>query len=154
MDYQWQAALFDELTPHELYAFLRLRQEVFSVEQDCIYVDLDGRDQQAIHMMCWDGDQLLCYQRCLPPGVSYPESSLGRIVVATAARGLGLGRELVRRGISHNIQQWPGNGIRINAQAYLGDFYGSLGFRAEGDVYDEDGIPHQQMLYVISPTET
>ena len=147
MNYQWHTKTFSELTLAELYALLRLRQEVFVVEQDCIYQDLDGMDQQASHILCRRDDQLIAYQRCLAPGLSYPESSLGRIVVCASARGLQLGRELVKRGISHNLDNWPQVGIRINAQAYLQDFYSELGFVASGETYDEDGIVHRQMLY-------
>jgi len=147
MNYQWHTKTFSELTLAELYALLRLRQEVFVVEQDCIYQDLDGMDQQASHILCRRDDQLIAYQRCLAPGLSYPESSLGRIVVCASARGLQLGRELVKRGISHNLDNWPQIGIRINAQAYLQDFYSELGFVASGELYDEDGIMHRQMLY-------
>lgn len=147
MNYQWQSKAFAQLSLEELYAVLRLRQEVFTLEQSCFYLDLDGLDQDAIHMLCCQGDQLLAYQRCLPPGLCYPESSLGRIVTARAARGQQLGKKLVLRGIKHNLQRWPQSDIRINAQAYLRDFYTDLGFAAEGEVYDEDGIPHLQMLY-------
>jgi ElaA protein len=147
MNYQWQSLTFAQLGQARLYAVLRLRQEVFAVEQQSIYLDLDGLDQQAIHMLCSRDEQLLAYQRCLPPGVSYPESSLGRIVVSPGARGLHLGVELVQRGISHNLQHWPDSGIRINAQSYLQKFYINLGFVTDGDEYDEDGIPHLQMLY-------
>ena len=147
MNYQWQTANFTELSHEDLYAVLRLRQVVFAVEQNCVYLDLDGLDQQAMHMLCHQDEQLLAYQRCLPPGHSYPESSLGRIVVCPAARGLQLGKELVSRGISYNLQHWPKTDIRINAQAYLRGFYTDLGFETRGDVYDEGGIPHLQMLY-------
>jgi ElaA protein len=147
MNQQWQILDFVQLGREQLYDILRLRQEVFVVEQDCVYLDLDGLDRQATHILCSRGEQLLAYQRCLPPGVSYPESSLGRIVVCPAARGLRLGRELVQRGIAYNMKQWPGSGIRINAQAYLRDFYAGLGFVASGSEYEEDGIMHQQMVY-------
>jgi len=120
------------------------------VEQDCAYLDLDNLDQDAVHMLCWLGGTLVAYQRCLAPGTSYPESALGRIVVSTLARGRQLGRELVLRGISHNLGRWPGQGIRINAQAYLQDFYADLGFVADGAVASEDGIPHIQMVYAGS----
>ncbi len=153
MTLRWQTASFPELASRELYAALRLRQEVFVVEQDCVYLDLDNLDQQAVHMLCWRDEQLLAYQRCLPPGVSYPDSSLGRIVVSPQARGLQLGRDLVQRGIDHNLGQWPASNIRINAQAYLRGFYTGLGFAATGDEYDEDGIAHVQMLYVNSQAE-
>jgi len=147
MNQQWQTMDFAQLSREQLYAILRLRQEVFVVEQHSIYLDLDGLDQQALHMLCCRGEQLLAYQRCLPPGLSYPESSLGRIVVSPAARGLQLGRELVQRGINYNMEHWPGCAIRINAQAYLRDFYAGLGFVASGKEYDEGGIMHQQMVY-------
>jgi len=132
-----------------MYAVLRLRQQVFVVEQNCAYLDLDNLDQQATHMLCMLDGELLAYQRLLAPGLSYPESSLGRIVVCPAARGQRLGRELVRRGIEHNLLRWPGSGIRINAQAHLQDFYATEGFIAEGNEYLEDNILHRQMHYKL-----
>ena len=146
MDNRWQVATFDELDNHQLYALLRLRQEVFVVEQDCIFHDLDGLDQEAVHMLCWQGSKLLAYQRCLKPGLDFAESALGRIVVSPAGRGLQLGRELVRRGIDHNMQQWPDSAIRIGAQAHLEAFYQSFGFVPLGDEYIEDGIAHVHMI--------
>lgn len=124
---------------------LRLRQQVFIVEQRCAYLDCDGRDQRARHMMGSDNGALLAYQRCLPPGANYPESSIGRIVVDATARGRQLGRELVSRGIAHNLQRWPGHDVCISAQSHLQGFYMSLGFVAEGDEYLEDDIPHRKM---------
>jgi len=145
--YRWQTCAFDELGNGELYEVLRLRQEVFAVEQNSVYVDPDGLDREAVHMCCWDGKRLLAYQRCLPPGLQETESTLGRIVVAAAARGNDLGREIVRRGIRHNLQRWSASGIRIHAQAHLERFYSELGFVAEGEVYDLDGIPHLEMVF-------
>lgn len=150
MDHLWQTCDFSGLDTCRLYAALRLRQEVFAVEQNCAYLDLDNLDQDAIHMLCWQEDKLVAYQRCLAPATHYRESALGRIVVSAHARGRQLGRELVRRGISHNLGRWPGQGIRINAQAYLEDFYTDLGFVAAGAVSSEDGIPHLQMVYAGS----
>lgn len=147
MTYQWQTSDFGGLNTLELYAALRLRQQVFVLEQNCAYLDLDNLDQDAVHMMCWREGDLLAYQRCLAPGANFSESALGRIVVSAPARGRDLGRELVRRGIRHNLERWPNNDIRINAQAYLQAFYAELGFVAEGDVFDEDDIPHIQMVY-------
>ncbi len=152
MNRQWQTSPFAELKVDDLYDLLRLRQLVFVVEQDCIYLDLDGLDSAATHMLCREDGRLLAYQRCLPPGVGYPQSSIGRIVVAPEARGLGLGRDLVQRGVEYNLARWPDSGIRLNAQAYLRRFYTELGFVAHGDEYDEDGIPHVQMLYA-TPAE-
>ena len=147
MPYHWQTTNFSQLRGNDLYDVLHLRQAVFVVEQACLYQDLDGLDQRAAHVLCRDGDELVAYLRCLPPGASYRESSIGRIVVASSHRDSGLGRELVRRGIDYNLVRWPGSGIRINAQAYLRDFYIALGFDPVGAEYDEDGIAHQQMVY-------
>ncbi len=142
----WSIQTFAELDTDTLYAILALRQAIFVVEQNCPYQDLDGLDRDAFHMVCRQGGELLAYQRCLPPGTSYGESSIGHIVVAAAARGRQLGRELVQRGIDFNRARWPAADIRIGAQAHLADFYGSLGFRVEGDEYIEDGIPHVHMV--------
>ena len=147
MSYQWQTSAFAELDTAQLYAALRLRQEIFVVEQNCAYLDLDNLDLKAVHMLCWHEGDLLAYQRCLAPGDHFSESALGRIAVNVTARGRELGRELVKRGISHNLRRWPGQSIRINAQAYLEIFYSSLGFIAEGEIFDEDGIPHIHMVY-------
>jgi ElaA protein len=147
MSQRWQTSRFSDLSNTELYALMRLRQQVFVLEQRSIYVDLDGKDLDARHMMCWEGNELVAYQRLLGPGLSHPESSMGRIVVCTSARGRDLGRDLVRRGMQHNLEQWPGHDIRINAQAYLRKFYEDLGFVVDSGEYDEDGIPHMQMLY-------
>jgi ElaA protein len=144
---QWHTLTFPELGPERLYAVLRLRQEVFTVEQDCVYLDIDNRDQGATHMLCMEGETLLAYQRCLPPGAEREESGLGRIVVSPGMRGRRLGRELVQRGIEHNTRRWPGRDILINAQAHLQPFYASLGFVPEGEEYLEDGIPHRRMRY-------
>ena len=141
----WQIAHFDDLTTGELHTVMRLRQEVFVVEQNCVYLDLDGLDLQAVHILCWEDGALLAYLRCLKPGLSYPQSSIGRIVVSPSARGRDLGRELVTRGIAYNRQQWPDSDIRIGAQRYLEAFYCSLGFVTDGEPYMEDGIEHIHM---------
>ena len=143
----WQSAAFQELAVTQLYAILALREEVFIVEQECVYRDIDGLDQQSRHLCAWQGDELLGYARCLPPGLEYPASAIGRIVVSPRARGRNLGRELVQRSIAVNLDRWPDAGITISAQAHLEDFYRSLGFDSDGDVYDEDGIPHIKMHY-------
>lgn len=149
MTTMWRTLQFCALTGEALYALLRLRQQVFVVEQHCVYLDLDNLDQRAIHMLGMRGEELVAYQRCLAPGLSYAESSLGRIVIHPALRNQRLGRELVQRGIEHNLSLWPESGIRINAQAHLQPFYTSLGFTAEGDEYLEDNILHRQMHYPL-----
>ena len=142
---KWQVLRFAALDNAELYSLLELRARVFVVEQASAYQDPDGKDQQALHMLGTADGTLLAYQRCLPPGISYPESSLGRIVVAPQARGRRLGAELVARGIEVNQREWPGSDICISAQAHLEPFYSTFGFIAEGEHYAEDGIPHRKM---------
>ncbi len=147
MTLHWQTLAFAELSLAELYAVIRLRQQVFVVEQQCAYLDLDNSDQTATHLLCTCQGELIAYQRCLAPGQSYAESSIGRVVVSADMRGQQLGRELVQRGIEYNLSRWPQSDICISAQAHLQDFYASLGFVAEGTGYLEDNIPHQKMRY-------
>jgi ElaA protein len=147
MTVHWQTSVFEALNTLELYALLQLRQEVFVVEQACVYQDLDGMDLNATHILCWEDKRLLAYQRCMAPGVSFPDSAIGRIVVAPAARGRRIGRELVQRGIQYNLTHWPNSAIQIGAQAYLEAFYTSLGFVSQNDQYIEDGIPHLHMIW-------
>lgn len=153
MQLQWITAAFDDLSAHQLYDLLQLRQQVFVIEQNCVYPDLDNKDQLGFHMLAYSGDSLAAYQRLLPPGVSYPESSLGRIVVASRLRGQSTGGELVRRGIAYNLQHWPQHDICISAQAHLQGFYGDLGFVAEGENYLEDAIAHCKMRLRATPPE-
>lgn len=142
----WQSLDFEALDTHQLYRILHLRQQVFIVEQDCAYQDLDNLDQLSLHLCATRADDLLAYLRSVPPGLSYDESSLGRIVTSPGARGLKLGRELVRRGVALNFKTWPGSDIRIGAQAHLEKFYFEFGFESVTEPYDEDGIPHIKML--------
>ena len=145
-DLRWQTLAYTELDTNQLYRIMRLRQLVFIVEQDCVYPDLDGLDQVSVHLCVWRDHELLAYLRCLPPGLDYTGSALGRIVVSRQARGLKLGRELVRRGISFNLKTWPASNILIGAQTHLQKFYQGLGFETVGDSYTENGIPHIKML--------
>lgn len=147
MQVQWKISSFDDLGNDELYDVLQLRMQVFILEQASFYLDLDGKDHAASHMLGTVAGGLCAYQRCLPPGLSYPESSLGRILVAPKWRGRSLGRELVSRGIAHNLDKWPGRDICISAQAHLQSFYAELGFCSEGAEYQEDGIAHRKMRY-------
>ncbi len=154
MTERWITFSFAELTTQQLYEVMRLRQQVFVVEQECAYLDLDNLDPQATHMLYRQEEQLSAYQRCLPPGLSYPESSIGRIVVNPAARGQQLGRALVQRGIDFNLETWPQHDIVIHAQAHLQPFYGSMGFVGEGDEHLEDGILHRHMRYPCANTRS
>lgn len=141
----WETHAFASLSPALLYAILRLRQAVFVIEQTCLYQDLDNLDQRGDHLVLLRGDEVIAYQRCLPPGIAFAESSIGRIIVSPTARREGLGSQLVLRGIAHNRKLWPESPIRIGAQAHLQGFYGALGFRVTGDLYLEDGIAHIHM---------
>jgi ElaA protein len=143
----WEAAPFAALPAHDLYAILAARQDVFVLEQQCFYPDMDGHDQAAHHLMGWTADRkLAAYLRVLAPGAKYTEASIGRVLTTSAARGTGAGRELVRRGIGLAAELHPGHRLRIGAQAYLERFYASFGFVTVSAPYDEDGIQHVDML--------
>lgn len=144
----WRECPFDELTLRELQAIYMARQQVFTIEQNCIYLDADGFDESAWHLAAWSaGEQVpLAYARVLPPGLKYAEASIGRVVTTTKGRGTGLGRELVRRAIALSARIHHGQGIRISAQSRLEAFYEDFGFAIVGERYLEDGIPHTEML--------
>ena len=139
---RWREESFARLTPAELYAICALRQRVFVVEQSCVYVDADGYDPPSRHLWAAREGVLHGYLRIVPAGVKFAEVSLGRVVTAPEARGAGLGRELVRRGLA----SVGAVAVRIGAQAHLEKFYGELGFARASEVYDEDGIPHIEMV--------
>jgi ElaA protein len=141
---------FNELTIHELYALLRLRNEVFIIEQDCPYLDLDGKDQESYHLLYYADGQLAAHTRLLPKGLSYDDVSIGRVVTAATHRGIGLGRKLMDASIRGCYDKFGHTDIRISAQLHLQAFYESLGFVAEGEPYDEDGIPHIEMVKPVS----
>lgn len=147
---EWQWSSFAELPNADLYEMLAQRQNVFVLEQQCLYPDLDGYDQDAWHLLGWrviDGKrQLAACLRVIAPGVKYTEMSIGRVLSTRAARGTGIGRELLLEGIARAEQLYPGHRIRIGAQQYLESFYGSFGFKIVSDPYDEDGIMHVEML--------
>jgi ElaA protein len=143
----WKIKSFEELTTAELYAILRLRSEVFIIEQNCAYQDLDNSDQKALHLMgTGKGGELLAYTRIFGPGIKFTEASIGRVVTSPQARGKGAGRELMERSISELQQHYGVIPIKIGAQQYLQRFYTSLGFEQTSDTYLEDGIPHIEML--------
>ena len=147
----WTCKKFNELTPEELYTILRLRSEVFVVEQNCVFLDMDNKDFYCEHLMGWQGEKLLGYSRIVPAGISYVESSIGRIVSSPAARGQGIGRELLIQSIDTLYTLHGKRDIRIGAQYYLKDFYSSFGFVQKGEIYLEDGIEHIEMLLPIEP---
>ena len=144
--FTWIYKQFDDLTPSELYAILQLRNEVFVVEQRCVFQDADDKDQPSYHLMGWENNKLMAYARLVPPGIAYKEASIGRVVTSPAARRSGAGRELMQVAIAACKKLFAINTIRIGAQLYLKNFYGSLGFFPKGEIYLEDGIEHIQML--------
>lgn len=145
MQLQWTVKKFDDLTPHQLYAVLQLRNEVFVVEQDCVFQDADGKDQDCYHLMGFNENKLAAYTRLVPPGVIYPEISIGRVVTSPAVRRGGAGRLLMQKSIDSCYELFGVLPIKIGAQLYLQKFYESFGFRQISEVYLEDSIPHIYM---------
>jgi ElaA protein len=137
---------FKELSIDELYAMLQLRTKVFVVEQNCVFQDMDDKDQKGIHVLGYADDVLVAYSRLLPANVSYPEMSIGRVLTDTDRRKEGFGVELMKRSIESMYQVYGKHPIKIGAQLYLKKFYESFGFTQTSETYLEDGIPHIEML--------
>lgn len=146
MDLVWSYKTFDELTTRELYTILQLRNEVFVVEQNCVYPDIDNKDYASFHLMAFAGDVLAAYSRILPPGVSFEEASIGRVITAPNYRGKGVGVVLLEKAIKEAKTTFAVDNIKIGAQLYLKRFYESFGFVETSEVYLEDGIEHIDML--------
>ena len=142
----WIYKPFEELTLQELYDAMALRQEVFVIEQDCPYLDADGKDQHSLHLFAYLRNELVAYIRVVKPGISYPEFSIGRVVSHPTYRGKGYGQLVMKEGIKRIEQDFGKVPIRISAQTYLRRFYQSFGFQATGKEYLEDGIPHIEMI--------
>lgn len=142
----WHCFRFDTLTNNQLYEILKLRSEIFVVEQQCIFLDMDDKDQQSYHVAGYIDDQLIAYSRLLPAGLSFAEISIGRVVAAKDARNTGAGRALMEKSIQYTKEVFGNQPIRIGAQLYLKKFYSSFGFKPVSDVYMEDGIEHIEML--------
>lgn len=146
MQVQWLLKKFEELTPYQLYAILQLRNEVFVVEQNCVFQDADDKDQQSMHFMGFLNNKLVAYTRLVPPGVAYEEVSIGRVVTSPSVRRSGIGKELMQRSINTIYRLFGEVPIKIGAQLYLKKFYESLGFKQVSEVYLEDGIEHIYMI--------
>ena len=138
---EWAIKDWSELSKEEIEQIFSLRSEVFIVEQDCVYQDIDGKDQLAKHVLGFEKKELIAYSRIFKPGDYFKEASFGRAVVKKSYRGKGIGDELVKI----SIEQFDDITVKISAQSYLKDFYSSHGFIAKGDEYMEDGIPHTAM---------
>jgi ElaA protein len=147
---RWQWSRMPRLAPAELYAALAARQQVFTVEQHCAFLDADGHDADGWHLLGWakdsNGERLVAYLRVLDPGRKFADPSIGRVLTLAPYRGVGLGRTLMVEGIARTAEAWPGRAIRIAAQHRLEPFYSSLGFLTASPPYDEDGITHVDMV--------
>lgn len=149
---RWQDLHHSELTVTELYALLKLRCEVFVVEQACAYLDVDGDDLIGSnrHLLGWQGDLLVAYARILKSEDDLQPVVIGRVIVSHAVRGEKLGNQLMERAVASCQQYWPQHALYLGAQAHLQHFYARFGFVAVTDVYDEDGIPHVGMAREVS----
>ena len=137
---------FSQLTTAELYQILQLRSEVFVVEQDCVYQDLDGKDQKALHILGYKNNHLVAYTRIFAKNDYFTEASIGRVVVKISERQNDFGREIMKASIKAVETEFKETKIHLSAQTYLKNFYNSLGFREIGAEYTEDGIPHVGMI--------
>ena len=138
---EWTVKGWSELSLDEIEKIFKLRSEVFVVEQNCIYQDIDGKDKLAKHVFGFEKKEFIAYSRIFKPGDYFKEASFGRAVVKKTHRGKGIGDELVKK----SVEQIDDKIIKISAQSYLKNFYSSHGFKAEGEEYLEDGIPHTAM---------
>ena len=146
MNIQWQCKAFNDLSPHELYKILQLRNAVFVVEQNCVFQDADNKDEGCLHLMGFINDELVAYTRLSPPNYIYKEVSIGRVVTSPAHRSKGLGKELMQRSIDECKKHFGNGAIKIGAQYHLVKFYESLGFKMIGEKYLEDGIEPVHMI--------
>ena len=139
---------FSELSTEEIYNILKLRSEVFVVEQNCVYQDIDEKDQKATHLFIEKNNEIIAYTRIFKKGDYYEENpSIGRVVVSKKERGKNFGKEIMLNSIEFIKKELKGRKIELSAQKYLDKFYKDLDFYSEGEDYLEDGIPHQRMFY-------
>lgn len=145
---QWQCAYFQQLDNNTLYEIIKLRVDIFVVEQKCPYPELDEKDRhnETLHLSGYDNEKLIAYARLLPPGLSYPETSIGRFAVDSSSRQQGIGSMLITKCLDETNKAWPEHNIKISAQEYLQEFYEKFGFIKTSDRYLEDDIPHIAML--------
>lgn len=143
---EWKIKTFSELTTPELYEIIKARVNVFVVEQDCPYPDLDDYDQKAIHLWAENNGEVLAYCRIFDKGIKYPETSIGRVVTTENGRGTGLGKQLIKYALDIIENRLGTSEVRISAQDYLLKFYSAFGFQDTGKKYLEDNIPHTEMF--------
>lgn len=149
--FNWRTTLFEDLSSNEIVDIFALRQQVFIIEQQCIYADIDGLDAEATHVLATQinpagAEQLVAYARILDAGVKYPEVAIGRVIVYEPYRHQGLGTELIKQSVAYIQAAKPNTAIRLSAQLQLEKFYNNLGFHGVSAPYDEDGISHIDML--------
>ena len=142
----WKRLSFKDFKIEELYDVLQLRSEVFVVEQDCIYQDIDFKDQKALHILGYKNDKLIAYTRIFKAGDYFKEASIGRVLVKEEERKYGYGHDLMTESIAAISDKFSTSTIHISAQSYLEKFYNSHGFLKSGEGYLEDGIPHIKMI--------
>lgn len=148
-DINWKNKNFSQLSTNELYDLLKLRIDIFVVEQACYYPDLDEHDRhpETQHLFCYQNGSMTAYLRILPKGLTYPDNiSIGRVVIAPSARGKGLGHQLMQVALTQCLQHFPEDTIKISAQEHLEKYYNQHGFVRVSERYLEDGIPHISML--------
>ncbi|MEI4770740.1 GNAT family N-acetyltransferase [Psychrobacillus sp. FJAT-51614] len=143
---EWNLLKFDELDVYRLYEILKLRVDVFVVEQSCAYPELDTSDQNALHLYAIKDNEVIAYCRLLPPGEKYDVCSIGRVIVKEKARGTGIARQLMNKALEEAERIYRVETIQLCAQSHLKNFYSSFGFQTNSDEFDEDGIPHVYMV--------
>ncbi len=137
---------FNELSLKELYMVLRLRSEVFVVEQNCVYQDIDDKDEKALHILGMENNQLVAYTRCFKPGNYFEQASIGRVIVKENYRKFGYGHQIIKVSVKEIENRFKTSSIKLSAQQYLTGFYEDHGFKQTGKGYLEDGIPHITMV--------
>lgn len=148
----WILKKFDELTVNELYEILKLRVEVFVVEQNCVYQDLDDKDHSAWHLFLRQDNEIIAVLRILPEKIAYEEMAIGRVVVKKSHRGQGISKEMMKIAMNFILNDLGKDKIRLSGQAYLTDFYMELGFKKVSEMYLEDGIEHFEFLFKMDET--
>ncbi|MDQ2752352.1 MAG: GNAT family N-acetyltransferase [Bacteroidota bacterium] len=146
----WHCKHFTELSVAQLYDILQLRSEVYVVEQQCIFLDMDGIDKQCYHLFGYEQNNLVAYCRLIAPDVVYQnKASIGRVVNAASVRGKGIGKQMMHLAIEKCRYLFPSSSLKIGAQLYLKDWYASFGFTSCNDMYLEDGIEHIHMELIV-----
>ncbi|QQD13623.1 GNAT family N-acetyltransferase [Sphingobacterium sp. UDSM-2020] len=146
MELFWKYKTFSELTTEELYRILKLRVDVFVNEQQCFYPELDNKDDQCVHIWAEINNEIVVYARIVPPGLSYPEPAIGRVVTNPSFRGNNYGKALINKSLTCISEKYGSTAIQIGAQTYLKKFYESFGFEQVSDEYLDYGIPHIDMI--------